>query len=263
MELNFTSEEIGKIGIVVPTLGNRKDFLFQSLESINNAGCKNIILVGPVEKLSEIKSIEGLYAKIIDDPGAGLPAAINVGIAAFSGKIKYVGWLGDDDLLTRNSLIKSINEFLSSPSVVATYGACCYIDDSGKSLFLNKSGKWASKFMIVLPNLIPQPGSIFLRSAYEKVGGVKATYPLSFDFELFFHLRKEGELRYIPNIQGCFRWHSNSMSVDQRRIAVLQTSEIRKKFLPRSLRKLSFIWEPVIIQATKFIGWILQIKSKG
>lgn len=263
MELNSKYESLNQVGLVVPTLGDRRKFLHQCLLSINNAGCINVILVGPKDKLKEIKEIIGLYKKIVDDPGGGLPNAINLGIAAFSEDIKYVGWLGDDDLLTKNSLEESIRVFFSDSNVVATYGSCSYIDDSGKVLFVNKSGFWASKFMILLPNLIPQPGSIFLKSAFEKIGGVKSTYPLSFDFELFFNLRKFGKLHYVDNIQGYFRWHSKSMSVNQRNLAVQQTSEIRKNFLPKTIKKFSFLWEPIIIQATRFIGWILKMKSKG
>lgn len=250
------------MGIVVPTLGEREEFLIKCLESINDAGCMNVILVGPKDKLHKFKSITGLYTKILEDPQTGLPDAINIGVKEFSENIKYVGWLGDDDLLTKNSLNKSLEVFVSKTNVVATYGACSYIDAKGRELFLNKSGFWASKFMGFLPNLIPQPGSIFLRSAYEKVGGVKSTYPLSFDFELFFNLRKLGPLHYIPNTQGCFRWHANSMSVEQRRMAVLQTSEIRKLFLPKSLQKISFLWEPIIIFATKCLGRLPLLKSK-
>ncbi len=261
MAIDINPRMIDQVGIVVPTLGDREDFLVDSLLSISKAGCNNIVLVGPINKLSQMSSIKGLYTKIVDDAGHGLPAAINTGVDSFSKEIKYVGWLGDDDLLTKNSLEESLKIFASKANVVATYGACRYIDDSGQEIFLNKSGQWASKLMVLLPNLIPQPGSIYIRTAFVTVGGVKSTYPLSFDYELFFNLRKLGKLHYIPNVQGCFRWHANSMSVEQRNFAVLQTSRIRKSNLARPLRLISFLWEPVIILETKIIGNLAQIKS--
>jgi len=248
---------------VVPTLGHRIDYLKECLNSIRSAGCKNIYVVGPKAKILELEEISGLFSKLIDDPGNGLPGAINAGIFSFPEEVKYVGWLGDDDLLTVDSLIKSCEILDNDSNVVATYGKCSYIDEQGNTIFTNGSGKWASRYMHFLPNLLPQPGSVYRRTAYEIVGGVKSTYPLSFDFELFFNLRKIGRLHYIPSLLSQFRWHSNSLSVNQREQAVRQTSQIRKNFLPKSVKVLSFIWEPLIIFATCLAGKYLTKKLKG
>lgn len=263
MEINIETFSLKNVGFVVPTLGKRKEFLTECLNSIRSAGCENVILVGPSYALSQLVEIDGLYSFILNDPGTGLPDAINAGVAAFAEHVIYVGWLGDDDLLEQESLLASIQVFKEKNNVVATYGACTYINDTGNELFLNRSGNWASRFMLLLPNLIPQPGSVFLRSAFEAVGGLKPTYPLSFDFELFFNLKKIGKLNYIPRIQGYFRWHPDSMSVDLRRLAVRQTSSIRKEFLPKFLKNISFLWEPLIILVTLIIGKILHAKSKN
>ncbi len=120
MEININFDALMQVGIVVPTLGDRENFLAESLKSISVAGCKNVTLVGPINKLLELKLISGLYTNIIDDPGSGLPDAINLGVKAFPENIKYVGWLGDDDLLTKNSLVASLKIFTSNSGVVAT-----------------------------------------------------------------------------------------------------------------------------------------------
>jgi hypothetical protein len=126
---------------------------------------------------------------------------------------------------------------------------------------VNKSGRWASVFMNFLPNLIPQPGSIFRRSAFEIVEGAGGRYPLSFDFELFFKLKQIGKLKYIPKVQSKFRWHKNSLSVNQRRIAVRQTSQIRKQNLPQWVKPFSIFWEPIIMIATVVIGIFLDKRT--
>jgi GT2 family glycosyltransferase len=224
------------------------------LKSVQSAGCRNVFLVGPKDQLSETGEISGLFSEIIEDPGGGLPAAINLGIRALPINIKYVGWLGDDDLLPRNSLIRSIEVFNRDEKVVATYGSCSYINENGEQLLVNRSGKWATKFMNVLPNLIPQPGSIFTRDAFESVNGVKSTYPLAFDFELFFELKKIGKIEFIPEVQGCFRWHSDSLSVELRKLAVVQSSKIRKAQLPSALGFFSIFWEPILVRITLMLG---------
>lgn len=178
------------IWMVVPTLGNRAKYLIECFKSIQDAGFKNVILVGSKNQLSKMVEIPELFSEIIEDPGNGLPAAINLGILSLPSKIKYVGWLGDDDLLPKHSVKRSLEIFHLDSHVVATYGSCAYVNEYGEQLFINRSGKWASKFMHVLPNLIPQPGSTFAREAFESIRGVKPTYPLAFDFELFFELKK-------------------------------------------------------------------------
>lgn len=249
------------IGIVVPTLGTRIDFLITCLVSIKEAGCKNVVLVTPEGCLDDVEIINKLITSRIDDPGEGLPAAINLGISALPASVKYAGWLGDDDLLTADSLIRSKKAFEGDSKIIATYGACLYLNSEGEEIFLNRSGGWASVFMNFLPNLIPQPGSIFDIDIFRLIQGVKPTYPLAFDFELFFELKKFGKLKYIPEIQGCFRWHKTSMSVEHRRQAVLQTSQIRKIYLPRFLKFFSFLWEPVLIELTLLFGKLASKKA--
>ncbi len=243
-----------EVGFIVPTLGTRIDYLLKCLDSILNAGCLNIFVVGPLSKLKEIPELENLQINLIQDPGRGLTEAINHGVLNLPNAVKYFGWLGDDDLLAQNSILNSLKIFESVENAVATYGSCRYISPDGSEIFLNKSGRWASRYMKFLPNLIPQPGSLIKRSTFELIGGVSPAYPLSFDFEMFFNLKKHGKLVFINEVQGFFRWHPGSLSVSDRRLAVKQTSQIRKNNLTVFFKKLSFIWEPILMQATILIG---------
>ncbi len=242
--------DLSEVGVVVPTLGTRINYLVECLKSIRAAGCTNIYIVGPIKILENKQELGGLYDCLIDDPKSGLTEAINIGVKSFPSFIRYITWLGDDDLLTKDSLMESVHAFDAELSVVATYGMCEYISLNGSRIFQNKSGAWASIFMNFLPNLIPQPGSLLRRSAFEKIGGVKPNYPLSFDFEMFFELKKIGKLQYIPKVQGAFRWHPDSMTVDQRKEAVKQSSQIRKTYLPKHLKVIARIWEPILILST-------------
>jgi GT2 family glycosyltransferase len=258
MELVQKVSELSEVGVLVPTLGTRTNYLVQCLKSIKTAGCTNIYLVGPINVLQNNQELIGLYDYLIDDPGSGLTDAINIGMKSFPDHVQYVTWLGDDDLLAKDSLVDSLRVFDSESDIVATYGICNYISSDGSLLFTNKSGTWASILMNFLPNLIPQPGSLINRLAFEKIGGVKPDYPLSFDFEMFFELKKHGRLKYVPKAQGAFRWHPDSMSVDQRKQAVRQTSQIRKNYLPSYLRFIAPIWESVLIYGTLNLSRLLK-----
>jgi len=250
--------ELSEVGVVVPTLGTRIDYLVECLNSIRVAGCNHINVVGPINILEKKPELIGLYDFLIDDPGSGLTGAINIGVINLPDYIRYVTWLGDDDLLTKDSLTNSLGAFDAESNVVATYGICNYMSSDGSIIFQNKSGNWASLFMNFLPNLIPQPGSLINRLAFEKIGGVKSDYPLSFDFQMFFELKKIGQLKYVSKVQGAFRWHPDSMSVDQRKQAVRQTSQIRKNYLPNYLKLIAPIWESVLIFGTLNLSRLLK-----
>jgi GT2 family glycosyltransferase len=254
--------DLNEVGFIIPTLGRRPDYLIECLESIKDAGCKHITLVGPLDKLKVISKLDSHGLNFIQDPGKGLAEAINFGVANLPRHVLYFGWLGDDDRLTKKSISNSLKIFEEFSNAVATYGRCQYISPDGSNIFLNRSGPWASKYMRFLPNLIPQPGSLIKRSTFELIGGVKSTFPLSFDFEMFFNLRRHGLLVFINETQSQFRWHAGSLSVDERNQAVKQTSEIRKSNQSYFLRKLSIIWEPILMYSTILIGTIINKRMK-
>jgi GT2 family glycosyltransferase len=104
------------------------------------------------------------------------------------------------------------------------------------------------------PQLIPQPGALYRRDAFEKVGGLSDKYGWAFDFELFLSLSKIGKAVYLPKVLAQFRWHPGSLSVSRRRESVNEASAVRKSHLPKSLRAFSEIWEWPVRQATYLAG---------
>lgn len=71
------------LGIVVPTMGTRPEFLRQSLASIRLAGKAMIHIVAP--KSAQLASVldPNSYDAIVVDPGTGLSAAIDAGMRSF------------------------------------------------------------------------------------------------------------------------------------------------------------------------------------
>lgn len=235
--------DLDKFGLVIPTLGDRLDYLIESLNSIITSGCSNILIVTPQTKVEKLRFLESDLVSVISEKGGSQVAAINEGFSLFPENVEFVGWLGDDDLIFPSALTRASELFAKNEKIVATFGKCIYINSEGDEIFRNNSGQWAVSFMNFLPNLIPQPGSFFRRSAFELAGGLSDTHPLAFDFELFFKLKKIGKVFYIPEIVSAFRWHPESLSVDLRREAVKQTSRIRSANSPKFLRVLTIPWE--------------------
>jgi GT2 family glycosyltransferase len=245
---------IPKIGLVVPTLGSRPRFLLECLESIKAAGDCFVLVVAPASFDPAELIQKGLVDKIVADQGGGLPQAINAGIAALPEVVRYVNWLGDDDKLTAGSLVEVSAELDKSPQASMVFGSCDYIDERGNLLWQNKSGAWAVPLFRVGPDLIPQPGALFRRSAFNSVGGLNPEYSWAFDFDLFLKLAKTGRLVFVNKTLASFRWHPESLSVENRRKSVLEASKVRVSHLPALLRQISVIWEVPVKLATLIAG---------
>ena len=243
-----------KCGIVVPTLGLRSEYLEQCLRSIRDAGDCHICIVVPQDvDLSKMASA-GLMDQRVDDLGEGLAQSINLGLRSLPDSIKYINWLGDDDLLAPLSL-NVTSQFLNAhPDVIMVFGSCDYIDSEGEALWKNVSGQWAIPLLRFGPCLIPQPGALFRADAYERVGGLRSDFKWAFDFELFIRFSKIGSIRYISQTLASFRWHNDSLSVGGRHGSVLEASKARSIHLPVIFRLFSFIWEFPVRFITKYAG---------
>jgi GT2 family glycosyltransferase len=243
-----------RVGIVVPTLGERPDYLELCLRSIRAAGEAHILLVAPASLKPDLLRSSGLIDSVLIDGGGGLPAAINQGIRGLPQSVQYVNWLGDDDLLTEGSLEVSARVLDQDKNAVMTFGSCDYIDEEGQIIWTNSSGQWAVPLLRFGPDLIPQPGALFRRPAFEKVGGLNTDLGWAFDFDLFIKFSKVGKLSFINQPLAKFRWHPESLSVEHRKKSVSEASKVRVSHLPAYLRLISFLWEYPVRQATLIAG---------
>ena len=249
------------IGIVIPTMGTRPEFLRQSLASIRSAGNATIHIVAPESaKLASVLDPDS-YDALIVDPGTGLSAAIDAGLRSFPSNVEYINWLGDDDLLIEGSLNHALCILVDNANIALIYGGCEYVDGDGKSLWLNKSGSYAKYLMRFGPQLIPQPGSLMRRDAYEKIGGLDHQYKWAFDLDLFIRLSRVGKLQFTPRTLAKFRWHDGSLSVGGRNGSVAEASAIRIAALPIMLRAIALLWEIPIRWAILKAGNRLNLRS--
>lgn len=232
-----------RIGIVVPTLGTRSKFLHESLLSIRQAGPAFVAVVVPDEVDLSGPIGEGLIDLRISDPKRGLSVAIDLGLRSLPENIEYMNWLGDDDVLTEQSLVISARALDEARNLSFVYGSCDYIDHEGRLLWHNRSGPWASWLLRFGPDLIPQPGALIRRSAYNRIGGLSPQYGWAFDLDLFLRLQSVGPSRYLPDTLSMFRWHEGSLSVGARPGSSNEARDIRKNNLPHWARPVRYLWE--------------------
>lgn len=245
---------IPKVGIVVPTLGTRHDYLKQCLRSIREAGEAHIVLVAPSDFDAMHLKTDGLIDSEIEDPRRGLPEAINLGIRALPKGVDFVNWLGDDDLLANGSIPVAQKALSQSSEAVMVFGSCNYIDSEGEVIWTNPSGQWAAPLLRFGPDLIPQPGALFRREVFERIGGLSSDFNWAFDFDLFIRFSKLGRLQYVNRTLASFRWHPESLSVEHRRMSVAEASAVRVRHLPKALKYISIVWEYPVKQATLLAG---------
>ena len=256
-----------KIGVVVPTLFTRPDYLEQCLESIRAAGEAHVILMGPdIEKNS--KPYKHLLNQLIEEPKDGsLSSKLSFALSSFPRDIELVTWIGDDDLLAPGSLSFLQQEFEKDNGLVLAYGSCDYIDPLGQKIGTNKSGPWAITIAKIGPFLAPQPGSLFSRKAFEAINGLDEDLGLAFDFDLFMSLSKQGNVKFLPKTLSSFRWHEDSLSVGQRKLSVMEASLVRTKHASLIMKPFILIMNPIVEVATyvagTFVNWRLKSKTRN
>jgi hypothetical protein len=203
---------------------------------------------------------QNLYDLRVDDAGDGLANAINKAFASLPERIKFIGWLGDDDLVVKDALYNAREIMVSRPNVTAVVGICDYIGPGGEKILTNKAAALGIKILTWGPNLIPQPGSLFRRSTFNDIGCLVPEYHLAFDLDLFIKLKKMGDIKFLNQKVASFRWHPTSISVSQRRAAVLEASSIRRHHNSTAAKARSLLLEPVVVVLTLLLGNVVNWK---
>ena len=221
------------------------------------------ILVGtPEGKIEAVRAALPAGAKVVaESTGPGLAKKLDLVLRELSVDCDIIGWLGDDDLLTEGSIAQSVAAFEKDSAVVMTYGGCDYIDANGDVIFTNQSGEWASKILRFGPQLIPQPGSLMRRAAFEKTKGLSNEFALAFDFDLFLQLKNQGKFSYLNQTLAQFRWHPNSLSVRRRMRSATEASRVRRRHYNGLANLIWWLWEPFVILATWAAGKLVSLRT--
>ncbi len=246
--MNSTSP---RVLLVIPTLGRRPEFLRLTLESITSQSVPvDIVLVAPAgnQVVLELASMVG--ATVLDDPGS-LTSAINVGVAAAGPTHEYVNWLGDDDLLEADSLAVTSRALDANPQATVAFGSCRYIDENGQELWISKAGSWAPRVLSWGPDLIPQPGMLVRASAWRECGGLDTSFRMAFDLDLLLRLRRLGPLVSTGTVVSSFRWHADSLTVDDRSTNIAESERAKRAALSPNARKWAWLWEAPVRVATR------------
>ena len=244
------SESPPEILVVVPTLGRRLSFLAQTLESIRSQDVpSDIVIVSPSTE-SELVELAGKHrARLIPDPGS-LTSSINEGVSSGLSRHTFVAWLNDDDFLEPGSLRATSHALKTNSDAVVAFGSCRYVDEAGRELWVSRAGDWAPRVLGWGPDLIPQPGMLIRAEAWNAVGGLDTSYRLAFDLDLLLRLKRRGRLVNVDRIVSSFRWHPDSLTVEDRRTNIAESEQAKRAQLRPMSRRLAWLWEPPVRWAT-------------
>lgn len=236
---------------MIPTLGQRIHYLERTLASITQQSAPaDVVLVAPRDAAEARTLATRLGARVVDDPG-GLSAAINLGISQAEAHHEYVNWIGDDDTLTKGSLAAVSAALDRNTTASVAFGQCLYVDEDDSPLWVSQAGRAAPWILPWGPDLVPQPGMLVRRRAWDEVRGLDESLRFAMDLDLLLKLKRWGPLVSVPRIVSTFRWHVESLTVSDRTASLAESEAVKRRYLPRVALPLAPAWEAPVRWATR------------
>ncbi len=250
--------------VVLPTLGQRPDTLTEAITSATTQEgvAVRVVAVIPDDQEEARKRATTLGADVVSDPGRGMSAAINAGLATRQGERFYI-WLGDDDYYQPGGLATLHQLLIDHPAAVVAYGACDYVSQDGDTLWVSRAGVWAKRLIGIGPNLIPHPAAMMRLDALEAIGGYDEGLDLVMDLDVLLRLKPHGRFVSTNQVVSAFGWHPGSLTVNDRLASSQEARVVKRRHLPAWLRPIEPLWEHPVAWASGFAARALNRRGKA
>lgn len=149
---------------------------------------------------------------LLHENGSTLSGAINQGFTGLDPNIRYIAWLGDDDILAPGSLETTLSILERYPDAPFVFGRIRYINENNNSKWVLRPGRWAVAYAKYGHNFIGQPGSLLRLSSFQNIGQLDVDLKNSMDQDMFLKLSILGPYKYVARELACFRVHPDSIS---------------------------------------------------
>lgn len=253
-----------RILLVIPTLGERLETLERALSSIREQSnvLVDIVIVAKIAPPILISVADFYGARIIVHEGH-ISSAINLGFDEACEAHKYVGWIGDDDMLRSNALANACVLLERNTVAVVAYGACDYIDRDGKLLFSRRPPPMAPTLLQFIPGLIKQEACLFRLDAVRRVGGLDEKLKYTMDLDLLLKLRRLGPFVRADRVQAAFCWHPCSLTIANRSASLAEAQEVQNRNAQGIVKIFQTVWRYPVRYLIHLVNWIINKNLKN
>ncbi|GAA4408601.1 hypothetical protein GCM10023168_26270 [Fodinibacter luteus] len=261
--MSAVPEHLRKVLAVVPTLGERTDTLGPALASLtaqDGVEC-TVVVVAPEDAVEARRIAVAHGGLVVDDPGRGLGAAVNAGIAAARDE-RYFAWIGDDDAMRPGGLRTLVGLLERAPDAVVAYGGCEYMNHEGHVFAISRLGRLATWVLPWGPDLIPQPASLTRLDHLRAVGPFDESLRFVMDLDMFLRLRRRGRFVSTRHPVATYRWHPDALTVANRDLSIHEAEQVKRRHLPPPLAKLAWAWDLPVRTSIRIVSRRLTAKAR-
>lgn len=204
------------IDIIIPTLNSIAtiEWTILNLLSLEKEGISpNILVVDSNSKDGTLSIIEKHRIRHVNFPKGNMYAAINFGLR--TGESKWCTYINSDDIIFPHAFANLLKTAKSKMADIG-YGNIDYIDQEGRFVH-----SWNSVPISQIPAIfdsklspVPQPGTIFRRELYQRLGGFNERFKYAADYDFFLRVYQKNAkfLKHNGNPVAAFRLHEHQVS---------------------------------------------------
>ena len=201
------------ISVVIPSY-NQVQYLEASIRSVldqDYPNCEVILMDGGSNDGSKqiIERYADKFTYWQSQPDGGQTAAIIDGFT--HGRGELLTWLNSDDILLAGALRRHAEAFQRHLTADVFYGDHTDIDVTGQTVEQYKPPPYFNWLAWLTGPYIAQPGTLFTRRIWDKVGGADASMQCAFDYDLWYRfMAADAKFIHVGGYMSGFRRHSES-----------------------------------------------------
>jgi glycosyltransferase involved in cell wall biosynthesis len=219
----------------VVIVSNDTKFLSETLDSVLNQTHSffEVLLVLNGSATDEIDFYKEFFlrneisGRVLISEIEGIVRARNLGI--MNARFDLICTIDSDDVMPPKRIEEQVKEFVRNPNLVCLGGQLDYIGEHRKlEGFRYPTSNKHTIHSLFRQASLPQPGSMFLKSKFEEVGGYRETHPYIEDWDLWLRFCRAGEIYNLDSPTVGYRLHAN------------QSTKIHKEVIKKSSINLLF-----------------------
>ncbi len=212
------------VTIVIPAY-NHERYVEDAITSVLNQYYENWELIvindGSTDKTGQVcdKFATHKRIKVIHQENTGLSKVLNKALDMAKGR--YFGFLPSDDMFYPEKLLIQVDYLESHPELAGVGSNQTLIDGNGKPLHIKEMEEWFSyiptsrtDFLLKLleRNFVPAPSMLLKTDLLREVGGFDPQCRFMQDYDLWFRILKNHDMKILPKPLIYYRWHGHNLT---------------------------------------------------